>query len=128
MNVRHYPVALEDFEREIEPYIISYKNRLGRPSSISNYNVFCGILYVMRTGIPWRDLPAFYGNWHTLYTRFKRWSEKGLFWHLLYQLQQKKRITLDLAWVDSTTIGLHRHGAGPLKKTVPSLLDEGARG
>jgi len=34
----------------------------------------------------------------------------------LYQLQQRKKVTIDLAWVDSTTVLLHRHGSGPLKK------------
>ncbi len=57
-----------------------------------------------------------YGEWHTIYTRFKRWSENGLFWFLVYQLQQKKKITVDINWVDSTTISIHRHDSGALKK------------
>lgn len=127
MNLRHYPLKEEEFKREIEPHIVAYKNRLGRPSTINYYEFFCAILYVLRTGVPWRDVPDFYGNWHTIYTRFRRWSESGLFWHLLYTLQQKKRVTLDFAWVDSTTIGLHRHGAGPLKKMDLSLRGEDVR-
>ena len=128
MNTRHYPLTEEDFKANIEPVIIAHKNRLGRPSKVSLYQFFCAILYVLRTGIPWRDLPSFYGPWHTIYTRFKRWSQNGLFWHLLYTLQQKKKVTMDLAWIDSTTVGLHRHGAGPLKKTALNLRDVGARG
>jgi transposase len=116
MNTRHYPLQLGDFKREIEPYILSFKNRSGRPSKVSHYEFFCAVLYVLRTGVSWRDLPSFYGPWHTIYTRFKRWSENGLFWHLLYHLQQKKRIVLDFVWIDSTTINLHRHGSGSLKK------------
>src|SRR3990167_10202241 len=116
MNRRHYPITNEVFKEEVEPYIIAYKNRLGRPSKVNHYEFFCAVLYVLRTGVSWRDVPAFYGNWHTIYTRFKRWSESGLFWYLLYNLQQKKRVSLDISWVDSTTIGLHRHGSGPLKK------------
>ena len=121
MNTRHYPITIEMFKQEIEPYIIAYKNRLGRPSKVNHYEFFCAVLYVLRTGVSWRDLPSFYGNWHTIYTRFKRWSESGLFWYLLYNLQQKKRVSLDIVWVDSSTIGLHRHGAGPLKKTGLNL-------
>lgn len=116
MNARHYPLTEADFKREIEPYIISFKNRSGRPTSITHYDFFCAVLYVLRTGIPWRDLPSFYGNWHTIYTWFKRWSEQGLFWSLLCQLQQNKRATVDIAWIDSTTVGVHRHGAGYFKK------------
>ncbi|GFN46785.1 ISHde2 transposase orfA [Candidatus Regiella insecticola] len=53
------------------------------------------MLYVLRTGIPWRDVPTFYGHWHTIYTHFKRCSENGLFWHLLYLLQKKKKLRFD---------------------------------
>ena len=124
MNLRHFPLTEIDFNQGVEPYITFFKNRLGRPSKINHYQFFCAILYVLRTGVSWRDLPSFYGNWHTIYTRFKRWSESGLFWHLLYNLQQAKRVTLDFVWVDSTTISLHRHGSGPLKKTVLNLQAE----
>jgi transposase len=117
MNLRHYPISRELFELEIAPYISASKNRLGRPTKIDHYIFFCAVLYVLRTGIAWRDLPKFYGPWHTIYTRFKRWGENGLFWRLLHYLQQKKKqVRLDLAWIDSTTILVHRHGSGSLKK------------
>ncbi len=48
---------------------------MGRPTKVSHYKFFCGVLYILKTGISWRDLPAEYGNWHTIYTRYKRWSE-----------------------------------------------------
>ena len=124
-NPRHCPLSLADFKREIEPHIISFKNRSGRPTEVNHYKFFCAVL---RTGISWRDLPSFYGFWHTIYTRFKRWSENGLFWRLLYHLQQKKRIKLDFVWIDSTKINLHRHGAGSLKKKDLNALAEVARG
>lgn len=116
MNQRFYPLNPEVFDQEVQPLILSCQNRSGRPVKVSHYTFFCAILYVLRTGIAWRDLPSLYGPWHTIYTRFKRWSEKGVFWQILYHLQQKKKITLDFAWIDSTTLVLHRHGSGPLKK------------
>ena len=116
MQDRLYPLKEEEFETEIAPYIERHKNRSGRPSKVSHYQFFCAVLYVLRTGVSWRDVPEIYGRWHTIYTRFKRWSENGLFWFLLYQLQQKKKATLDFVWIDSTTIALHRHGSGVLKK------------
>ena len=121
MNQRHYPILESDFINEIEPYITQHYKRLGRPPKISHYQFFCAVLYVLRTGISWRDLPEHYGAWHTIYTRFKRWSEQGLFWQLVYQLQQRKKLTVDISWVDSTTINIHRHGAGALKKTALNL-------
>lgn len=90
--------------------------QLGRPTKVSNYNFFCGVLYILRTGVSWRDLPAEYGNWHTIYTRYKRWSEKGFFWKLLYYLQSLKEIAIDISFIDGSIVPLHRHGGGALKK------------
>ena len=39
-----------------------------------------GVLWVLRTGSPWRDLPPRFGTWNTIYQRFSRWSRKGV-WH-----------------------------------------------
>ena len=113
---RLFPIDKQFFSQEIEPRILKHHKRSGRPASISHYCFFCAILYVLRTGVSWRDLPSVYGPWHTIYTRFKRWSENGLWWELLYSLQQEKKITLDLVWVDSSSIPLHRHGSGALRK------------
>lgn len=117
---RYYPITEEVFECSVLPIIISHNKLPGRPVKISHYNFFCGIWYVLRTGISWRDLPEVYGSWHSIYTRFKRWSENGLFWKLLNKLQQTKKITIDITWVDSTTVALHRHGSGYLKKMDPN--------
>ena len=101
--------------------IRSYKNRSGRPPKSSHYKAFCGILYILRTGIPWRDLPPCFGNWHTIYTRFKRWSDSGLFWNIIKESHNNKTAIFDMVWLDSTAIKLHRHGAGaPKKRTAIS--------
>lgn len=124
MDKRHYPVSEDVFDKLIVPRIEQHKNRAGRPTKISHYQFFCAILFVLRTGIPWRDLPHCYGRWHTIYTRFNRWSVNGLLWSLLYDLQQKKKINIDFVWTDSTTIALHRHGSGALKKKANNLSAE----
>lgn len=116
MDLRKYPIKEGDFVTHVFPYIQMHYKRPGRPAEISHYQFFCAVLYVLRTGISWRDIPAEYGKWHTIYTRFKRWSENGLFWGLVYQLQQAKKVTVDISWVDSTTVAIHRHGSGALKK------------
>jgi transposase len=116
MNLRYYSLKESVFIKQVEPYIKTHYKRPGRPAELSHYQFFCGVSYVLRTGISWRDLPESYGKGHTLYTRFKRWSENGLFWDLVYQLHQAKKLTVDISWVDSTTIPIHRHGVGALKK------------
>ena len=113
---RLYPLTESTFKSLIEPLILKHQIKSGRPPIVSHYKFFCSVLYVLRTGVSWRDLPAEYGNWYTIYTRYKRWSEAGFFGSLLYQLQAKKGMRIDMGFVDGSIIPLHRHGGGTLKK------------
>jgi len=113
---RKYPISENKFKELIDPIIKRELKKPGRPTKVSHYKFFCGVLYVLRTGVSWRDLPSEYGNWHTIYTRYKRWSENGFFWHLLYYLQSFKQLLMDIVFVDGSIIPLHWHGGGALKK------------
>lgn len=113
---RKYPISESKFKEIVEPFIKKEQKKSGRPMQVSHYKFFCGVLYVLRTGIAWRDLPIEYGNWHTIYTRYKRWSENGFFWRLLYFLQSSKQLLIDTVFVDGSIVPLHRHGGGALKK------------
>lgn len=113
---RKYPISEKGFKELIEPFIKKRQKKSGRPTKISHYKFFCGALYVLRTGVSWRDVPEEYRNWHTIYTRYKRWSENGFFWKLLHHLQSLKEIVLDVVFVDGSIVPLHRHGGGALKK------------
>lgn len=75
------------------------------------------VLYVAKTGIPWRDLPARFGNWGTVWKRFDRWCRKGI-WEQVFNVLQDP----DLEWLilDSSIIRAHPAAAGAKKKrTVP---------
>jgi len=100
------------FDEIILPLILSSYSRAGRPSKISDYQVFCAMLYVLRTGIPWRDLPKCYGNWNHVYQRFKRSSDRGVWWKILYHLQQSNYIKMNIILCDSSTFKYHSHGGG----------------
>ena len=124
MENRLYPLEEDFFNREILPIIERATKPLGgRPPKISHYVCFCAMLKMLSISIPWRDCPPAYGPWHTLYTRFKRWSENGLLWEILYALKQKKEIQMDIVFMDSTTIKVHRHGTGAPKKKRASELE-----
>lgn len=112
MIKRHYPITEEYFNKFINPLILCCYSRAGRPKKISNYQVFCAILYVLRTGIPWRDLPECYGYWHTIYLRFKKGSDRGIWWTVLLKLQQDRKLTMNVVMLDSSTVNVHRHGGG----------------
>lgn len=119
MDKRLYPVTPEFFRQTILPLIEGSYIWKGRPPKIGHYQVFCAILYVLRTGCPWRDLPSIYGKWHSIYTRFKRGSEKGLWWRILVKLQQLGKAQVNIVLVDSTTWKVHRHGGGSKGGTAP---------
>ena len=82
-----------------------------------------GIFWVLRTGAPWRDLPERYGPWHTVYDRFQRWQQEGLFDRILERLQlrldQEGKIDWDLWCVDGSSVRASRAAAGAGKKGGP---------
>ncbi|HQU17398.1 MAG TPA: IS5 family transposase [Gammaproteobacteria bacterium] len=78
------------------------------------------VLWIGRTGAPWRDPPAELGNWHTPFTRFSRWAKKGV-WERLFQALSQDR-DLEEVILDSTVIRAHQHAAGAKKKHGPQAL------
>ena len=72
------------------------------------------ILWIARTGAPWRDLPRRLGRWNSVWRRFRRWAEAGVWDHVLEVLADPDATTLIL---DSTVVRAHPHAAGALKKT-----------
>ena len=69
-----------------------------------------GIFFVLRTGIPWRDLPERYGPYTTAYNRFNRWSARGIWGRMFAALAANSRDSLQM--IDSTIIKAHRAAAG----------------
>jgi transposase len=90
----------------------------GRPgdtgwTSQDNRLFIDAVLYVAKTGIPWRDLPIRFGKWDTAFKRFNRWSKKGTWARVFAALQDP-----DLEWLilDSTVVRAHPCAAGAKKK------------
>jgi transposase len=71
------------------------------------------VLWIAKTGAPWRDLPERFGHWNSVWKRFDRWSKKGT-WRLVFETLQDP----DLEWLilDSTVIRAHPCAAGAEKK------------
>ncbi|WP_214992000.1 IS5 family transposase [Streptomyces albidoflavus] len=90
-----------------------------------------GVLFRVRTGVPWRDLPERYGSWKTVYERHRRWSADGTWDRILHSVQADAdlagRIDWSMVGVDSTSCRAHQHAAGarktrprvPKKRTTP---------
>jgi transposase len=69
------------------------------------------MIYVLRTGIPWRDLPALYGPWSSVYTRWRRWCRAGLWARVLALLTRRARGVL--RFVDASHIKVHQDASNP---------------
>jgi len=69
------------------------------------------IFYVLRTAVAWRDLPACYGPWNSVYTRWRRWCEVGL-WQAILSLLSCQA-TGRLRFIDGSHIKLHQFGCNP---------------
>ena len=87
-----------------------------------------GILWKLRTGAPWRDLPSCYAPWQTCYERFIRWRRDGAWGRLLSHVQTRSDEVGEVEWlvsVDSTMARAHQHAAGARRK--PSREDSKRR-
>ena len=83
-----------------------------------------GILWKLRAGAPWRDLPARYAPWQTCYDRFVRWRRDGTWDRLLAHAQTKSDAVGEVEWlvsVDSTIVRAHQHAGGARRR--PSKQD-----
>jgi len=73
------------------------------------------VLWIGKTGAPWRDLPARFGHWNSVWRRFDRWARKGVWERVFRELQDP-----DLEWLllDSSVVRAHQHAAGAKKGVV----------
>jgi transposase len=113
----------------LAPLLPPQRPTTGRPAK-EHRTVLNGILWVLRTGAPWRDLPQRYGSWQTVYSRFRRWREAGIWDRVLIALQAEGAHdgTLDgsLAMIDGSSIRAHQQAAGAPKKGAMRTSTSGA--
>lgn len=74
------------------------------------------MLWWLRTGAPWRDLPDFYGPWETVYSRFRIWRQEGLLDRIVERLQRELDDAGEIDWelwcIDGTNVRAARCAAG----------------
>ena len=101
--------------KRLMPLLPAQKPKTGRPNNDHRITIN-GILWILRTGAPWRDLPSRYGKWQTVSGRFYRWRRSGIWQKILQSLQQQADASGQLDWevhyVDGSVIRAHQHSAG----------------
>jgi transposase len=116
MSQRRYELSDEQFAL-IEP-LLPVPTR--GPQRADDRITLNGIFWKLCSGAPWRDVPARYGKWQTVYERFRRYRERGVFDRILAALHLRLAAdgNLDFAtWmIDGTTVRASRHAAGARKR------------
>jgi transposase len=109
----------------ISPLLPSERGRWARPAQ-DNRRFLNGMLYVMRVGCPWRAMHERYGKWNSVYVRFRRWAEQGVWDALLETLVE---LGLTDNWqhmIDTTTVRGHSQAAGAKGGLIRRVLVEAA--
>ena len=99
--------------RRIAPHLPGKQGDPGR-SGTDNRLTLEGILWIARTGAPWRDLPPEFGKWNSVYMRFRRWAKGGVL-DRLFGVLSRWMLDLTVVMVDGTFVKVHQHGTGSPK-------------
>lgn len=94
---------------------------IGRPPKLFHRRFLNAVLWKVKTGVPWRDLPRRYGPWKTVYSRFRRWAKVGHFKAIFEAIQ----VEVDDNWnsIDGSYVRAHQHSAGGKGGPSKTLLD-----
>ena len=98
----------EQWER-VAPLLPGKAGDPGR-SGTDNRLFLEAVLWMVRTGAPWRDLPEAFGSWNSVFRRFRRWAQAGIFERLFQILSGEP--DFEYALIDGTIIRVHQHGTG----------------
>ncbi len=93
----------------IEPHCLGKKRDPGRTGGDGRLFLEA-VLWIARTGAPWRDLPDTFGNWNTVFKRFRHWVKCDVFKRIFDAMSDEP--DMEFAMIDGTIVKVHRHGQG----------------
>jgi transposase len=106
----------DDQWSRIEP-LLPRATKTGGRDAKPHRSMVEAMIWVLRTGAPWRDLPRAYGPWQSVYTRWSRWSATGVMARLLEALARERDGENFL--IDATIVRAHQDASGARKKGAP---------
>lgn len=112
--MKRYELSDQQWNR-ISPFLPQQVGSAGRKAADDRLFVNA-VLWVARSGAPWRDLPERFGKWNSNYRRFRRWAQGGVWKQVFDALQEPD---LDWVMIDSTIVRAHQQAAGQ-KKVAPT--------
>lgn len=115
MGRRRYELLDSEWDRiaEMLPKEHPPEGKRGRPTKYDNRSVMNGILWIARSGAPWRELPERYGKWQAVYARFQKWTEEGVLEDIFKQLSADA--DFENISIDSTSCKVHESANGGKK-------------
>lgn len=120
-------VLTDEMWARIEPVLPALQGAMGRPMR-PHREVIEGAIFRLRTGIAWRDLPAEFGPWQTVWRRHYRFSLDGTWDKVLTVLQVQADANGEIDWqvsVDSTIARVHQHGATAARSQLTATSHTG---
>ena len=110
--LRRYELTDEEWNRIAPLLPPENSGKQGRPQKCSR-TILNGIVWIARSGAPWRDLPERYGSLQTVYSRFRKWIEDGILDNIFRVLSLEAELT-ELS-IDASIVKAHQHSAGAKK-------------
>ena len=118
--LRRYELTDEEWNRIAPLLLPENSGKQGRPQKCSR-TILNGIVWIARSGAPWRDLPERYGSWQTVYSHFRKWIEDGTLDNIFRVLSLEAELT-ELS-IDASIVKAHQHSAGAKKGGHQTKLD-----
>lgn len=112
--------VLRDDQWERIEFLLSGKSSDCGVTGKNNRQFIEAVLWICRTGAPWRDLPKDIGNWHTVFTRYNRWSKKD-HWKAIFEALSQDT-DMEYLMVDGSIARVHQHGAPKKTAKMKRLL------
>jgi transposase len=106
--MRRHELTDEQWE-QIEPHLPGRKGDPGKTGE-NNRRFIHAIMWIAKTGVPWRDLPERFGKWNSVFQRYNRWCKRGVWLQVLEVLGGDP--DLEHLLLDSSIVRVHQHAAG----------------
>ena len=110
--LRRYEITDSEWSRIVDLLPPENTGKRGRPRK-DNRTILNGMIWIARSGAPWRDLPERYGPWETVYSRFRKWIEDGIFDNVIRVLSMD--VDLSELSLDGSMVQAYQHSAGAKK-------------
>ena len=114
-------MILRDDQWERIKHLLPGKSTDCGVTAMNNRLFLEAVLWIARTGSPWRDMPEVFGHWHRVYVRYNRWSISGR-WEVIFKALSEDS-DLEYLMVDGTIVRVHQHGAPQKNDNRKNLLE-----